>query len=280
MQRPKAWICLLSDTTTGKSMSVQLQPQTADLEQWVALAQRENVAFEVMDLLLVSGICDFEKQEHIVEQYWKTGMAKSVHGAFIDVNPASGDPEFRELSRRRCRESCEIAAAMGAGNLIFHSSAFPFLRGAYLENWAAGCASFYEELANHYPVRIFIENAQDVDPTPLRMLMERVSSNRIGVCLDIGHAHYSRAPVSLWFEQLGQWIEYLHLSDNMGRFDDHLPLGQGSIDWALVNRHWGSLGKDIPITLETGDMQSTKESLCFLREKGYFGLEGKIHEKF
>ena len=42
-------------------------------------------------------------------------MAASVHGAFIDVNPASGDLRFRELSRKRCRESCEIAAALGAG---------------------------------------------------------------------------------------------------------------------------------------------------------------------
>ena len=274
MQRPKAWICLLSDTTTGKSMSVQLQPQTADLEQWVALAQRENVAFEVMDLLLVSGICDFEKQEHIVEQYWKTGMAKSVHGAFIAVNPASGDPEFRELSRRRCRESCEIAAAMGAGNLIFHSSAFPFLRGAYLENWAAGCAAFYEELVEMYPVKIYIENAQDIDPTPLRKLMDKVHSDRIGVCLDIGHVNYSGVPVTQWFEELGDRIHYLHLSDNMGKFDDHLPLGQGSIDWDLVHTLWKSLGRDIPITLETGNLETTKESIRFLHRNGYFGLRG------
>ena len=255
-------------------MSIQLQPQIADLEQWVMLAQQEGAVFEVMDPFFLSGIGDFGKHKKIAEQYRKTGLAKSVHGAFIDVNPASGDPEFRELSRRRCRESCEIASALGAGNLVFHSSAFPFLRGAYLNNWADTCAAFYEELAASYPIRIYLENAQDVDPTPLRELMERLQSDRIGVCLDIGHVNYTRVPVNQWFEKLGQWIGYLHLSDNLGHFDDHLPLGQGSIDWELVNQLWKRSGKDIPITLETGDMDSTRESLRFLRKHQYFGLEG------
>ena len=260
-------------------MSVQLQPQSGNLEQWVKLAQEECAAFEVMDPFFLSGIGNFEKYRQVAEQYRETGMAVSVHGAFIDVNPASGDPDFRELSRKRCRESCEIALALGAENVVFHSSAFPFLRGAYLENWAAGCASFYEELVAQYPVRICIENAQDLDPTPLRSLMEQVHSDRVGVCLDIGHIHYSRTPVSQWFSQLGEWIRYLHLSDNMGEFDDHLPLGKGSIPWEQVNELWESLGKDIPITLETGDLVSTKESLYFLRKHHYFGLEGIGNEK-
>jgi sugar phosphate isomerase/epimerase len=261
-------------------MSIQLQPQSVNLEQWVLLARKESAAFEVMDPFSLSSVGDFGKHEKIAEQFQKTGIAKSMHGAFIDVNPASSDPDFRQLSRQRCRESCEIASALGAVNVVFHSSAFPFLRGAYLENWAADCASFYTELAAQYPVRICIENAQDLDPTPLRKLMEHIDSDRIGVCLDIGHIHYSRIPVGEWFEQLGQWVQYLHLSDNMGSFDDHLPLGQGSIDWDLVNGLWNALRRDIPITLETGNLVSTRESIRFLRRHGYFGLKGNVNEKF
>ena len=260
-------------------MSIQLQPQSTELEQWLTLAQEECVSFEVMDPFFLSGIGCFGKYKQIAEQYRKSGKVASVHGAFMDVNPASGDPAFRELSRQRCRESCEIALALGAGNVIFHSSAFPFLRGAYLENWADSCASFYGELVGRYPVRLYIENAQDLDPTPLRKLMEKACSDRIGVCLDIGHIHYSRSPVCQWFDQLGEWIQYLHLSDNMGKFDEHLPLGKGSIDWAQVNKLWESLGRDIPVTLETGDLKSAQETICFLRKHQYFGLEGIGNEK-
>ena len=270
----KAWTCLPSVTIIGNSMSIQLQPQITDLEQWVSLAQEECAVFEVMDPFFLFDIGNFEKHKYTAERFRKTGMAASLHGAFIDVNPASGDPNFRELSWKRCRESCEIAAALGAGNLVFHSSAFPFLRGAYLENWAISCASFFEQLVEQYSVRIYIENAQDLDPQPLRKLMETVQSDRIRVCLDVGHAHYSRAPLCQWFEQLGEWIEYLHLSDNMGEYDDHLPLGQGNIDWMMVNQCWKDLGKEIPITLETGNLEATKKSLRFLHKHQYFGVEG------
>ena len=245
----------------------------------MTLARQENAGFEMMDPFLLPSIGDFGKQLNIAEQYRKTGMAHSVHGAFIDVNPASGDPDFRNLSRQRCRESCEIATALGAGNLVFHSSAFPFLRGAYLENWAAGCAAFYEELAETYGLNLFIENAQDTDPTPLRKLMESIRSPKVRVCLDIGHGNYSRAPISRWFAELSPWIGYLHLSDNLGQFDDHLPLGQGSIDWALVDRLWQSLERPVFVTLETGDLESTRESLRFIRCNGYFGLKGNGHEE-
>lgn len=261
-------------------MAIQLQPQCADLDQWVTLAREECASFEVMDPFFLSGIGNFGKYLGTAQQYRHTGMVTSVHGAFIDVNPASGDPDFRELSRQRCRESCEIALALGAENVVFHSSAFPFLRGSYLENWAERCASIYEELVARYPVRIYIENAQDLDPTPLRCLMEQIHLDRIGVCLDIGHINYSRTPVRQWFEQLGQWIQYLHLSDNMGGFDDHLPLGKGNIDWGQVNQLWEALGKDIPVTLETGNLESTQESIYFLRKHHYFGLEGIGNEKF
>lgn len=261
-------------------MAIQLQPQSAELEQWVTLAREEGTAFEVLDPFFLSGIGNFGKYGEIAQRYRESGLAASVHGAFIDVNPASGDPDFRELSRRRCRESCEIAVTLGAGNLVFHSSAFPFLRGAYLENWAAGCAAFYEELAAKYPVKLYIENAQDLDPTPLRKLMEKLHSDRVGVCLDIGHVNYSRAPIAQWFDELGEWIQYLHLSDNHGEFDDHLPLGQGCVDWELVNQLWKALGNDIPVTLETGTLAATRKSISFLRDHQYFGMEGNGHEQF
>ena len=254
-------------------MSLQLQPQATEPEKWILLAQKEQAVFEIMDTLSLpeTGNCG------INAQFRNNGMAASVHGAFIDVNPASGDPLIRELSRKRCRESCALAVSVGASNVVFHSSAFPFLRGAYLNNWASVCASFYDELAAQYPVKIYIENAQDLDPEPLRKLRDSVSSDRIGVCLDIGHANYSRVPMEQWFDVLEDSIGYFHLSDNNGSFDDHLPLGQGTVDWQLIHRRWEQLGRDIPITLETGSLADTEKSLAFLKARGYLGMKGNQH---
>ena len=59
----------------------------------------------------------------------------------------------------------------------------------------------------------------------------------------------------------------------MGEFDDHLPLGAGSINWEKLNRLWQRLGRSMPATLEVGGINGVEESLHFLRENGYFGLE-------
>ena len=89
-----------------------------------------------------------------------------------------------------------------------------------------------------------------------------------------GHAHYSSEPIEKWFDVLGEYIQYIHLSDNMGRFDDHLPIGSGSIDWEKVDGMWRSLGRNMPMTLEVGGIAGVEKSLRFLRKNNCFGMRG------
>ena len=251
---------------------IQVQPQYAQKAQWEALALREDLSYEALELSmppLLGG--DWEECR---DWYRASGRTRALHGAFIDVNPASGDPAFRELSRQRCRESCALAQALGAEYVVFHSSAFPFLRGAYLSRWAGVCAEFYGELAERYGLSVCVENSMDLDPEPLCALLKEASAAQVKVCLDIGHAHYARAPLEEWFDSLGEHIGYLHLSDNHGQFDDHLPLGAGSVNWALADRLWRQLGRRIPMTLEVGGITGAEQSLAYLKQHGYFGLGG------
>lgn len=251
---------------------LRIQPQFSHSDQWARLAQRESLFYEALELSMAP-MLDGNAAAACREWYKRSGRVNAIHGAFIDVNPASGDPAFRELSRRRCRESCALGAELGAEHVVFHSSAFPFLRGGYLENWADLCAAFYMELAEDSGLTLCIENSQDLDPEPLEELMRRTGDG-VQVCLDIGHANYSDTPLEAWFDVLGPSIACLHLSDNMGRFDDHLPLGDGGIDWAMVDRLYQDLGKELPMTLEVGGIRGVEKSLAFLHRNGYFGLEG------
>jgi sugar phosphate isomerase/epimerase len=53
---------------------------------------------------------------------------------------------------------------------------------------------------------------------------------RVGVCLDTGHTalgrHWHR-----FVEVSGSRLIHVHASDNRGQFDDHLPPGEGHLDW-------------------------------------------------
>ena len=142
-----------------------------------------------------------------------------------------------------------------------------------MDTWAGRCADFYTELAETYGLGIRVENSQDIDCTPLIKLMQRVRKGDVAICLDVGHAHYSFEPMEKWFDVLGEYIQYLHLSDNMGKFDDHLPIGSGSIDWEKLNVLWKNLGRNMPATLEVGGIAGVEESLRYLRKNGCFGIE-------
>ena len=245
---------------------LQIQPARASRDKWEEFASAKGISFEILELSTPPALNESGLFENCVEWYRASGRSRSLHG-----NPGSGDALFRELSRKRCRESCEAAKRTGAENVVFHSSCFPFLRGAYLEGWSALCADFYDELAGEYDLNIFIENSPDIDPEPLKNLMSVIKNKRIGVCLDLGHANYSEVGIAGWFEELGEKIGYLHLSDNMGTYDDHLPLGKGSIDWYEADRLWRGLNRDTPLTLEVGNLDNVMESVDFLESNGFFG---------
>lgn len=249
-----------------------IQPNYTKADQWSALAEHEGLCYEVLELSMSPFLGNTGLSSPLIEWYRKSGRVKSLHGAFIDVNPASGDAAFAKLSKKRCEESCAQAAELGAEYVVFHGSCFPFLRGAFLDNWVSGCGDFYAGLAQRYNLRLCIENSMDVDTRPLKALMDSCGSDKIGICLDLGHANYSREPLEKWFGELGEHIFCLHLSDNMGGFDEHMPLGDGTVDWKKADSLYRSLGKPLPMTLEVGGIENVKKSLAFLKEHGYFGM--------
>jgi sugar phosphate isomerase/epimerase len=121
-------------------------------------------------------------------------------------------------------------------------------------------------------VRILIENLQNEITTPEHILeILRVGHfDRVGVCLDIGHAHLAEPPsdsqpnvgIDAAFELLKPRIAQLHLHDNQGTKDDHLWPGSGNIDWQNVARQIATLPANTPGILEIAhDLEETPESV-------------------
>lgn len=65
----------------------------------------------------------------------------------------------------------------------------------------------------------------------LLRLMDAVDDENFGAVLDTGHQHAQKEILPLSVEKLGKRIFYLHVSDNDGRDNKHLRLGDGTIDW-------------------------------------------------
>src|SRR5271154_667609 len=127
-------------------------------------------------------------------------------------------------------------------------------------------------------VRILIENLQNDITSPEHILeILRVGHfDRVGVCLDIGHAHLARSENNIGideaFELLKPRIAELHLHDNHSTKDDHLWPGTGAIDWQNVAKHIATLPANTPGILEIAhDLEETPESVTTKASQAFSG---------
>jgi sugar phosphate isomerase/epimerase len=72
----------------------------------------------------------------------------------------------------------------------------------------------------------------------------------IGLHLDVGHAHLRGNHLAGLVEAFGDRIAHVHVHDNGGFRDEHLPLGAGKVDWPAAARLIRGTGYDGTVTLE------------------------------
>jgi sugar phosphate isomerase/epimerase len=66
-------------------------------------------------------------------------------------------------------------------------------------------------------------------------ILDALDRTDVGVCLDTGHAALSGDLGNL-LRKLAGHLKMIHAHDNCGHRDDHLPPGDGHIDWEMVVR--------------------------------------------
>jgi sugar phosphate isomerase/epimerase len=111
--------------------------------------------------------------------------------------------------------------------------------------------------ARHAGVTICIENTTSEmgDPAYLRSFVDETRLTGLRINFDIGHAHLSDGPeaerIPRSFEPVHELVASVHIHDNHGEKDEHLPPYDGTIDWpaALPILRSGPI-KDLPLTLE------------------------------
>jgi len=81
-------------------------------------------------------------------------------------------------------------------------------------------------------VTLLAENIDNEIATPDRLpeIVKAAHFDDIGFCFDIGHAHFGLG-VRASFNTMQDRIRSTHLHDNHGERDEHLWIGEGTIDW-------------------------------------------------
>jgi sugar phosphate isomerase/epimerase len=129
-------------------------------------------------------------------------------------------------------------------------------RGEALGNVVAGIRLAIPELERRQ-MRLALENhtraiiADPIGdhPRDFDRVMAELGSRRIGRTLDIGHAHINNH-LEEFLRQPFDRVFNIHLHDNLGAEDQHLPVGEGTIPWGAILPRIAREGYRGPLTFE------------------------------
>ncbi len=187
------------------------------------------------DVLDSAKLSDFEKLSCDFDNY---NLYSTIHATFLDLNPGSTDPLIRKATRLRVEQTLEIAEVLRSKIVVFHPGYSRIVHGSVRERWIENSVSFWQEQQDKIKAagcRVAIENIFEEEPSTLLQLLEQLDHTMFGHCFDSGHFNmFATVSLKEWFATLGHYIIESHLHDNHGSADEHLPVGEGEIDFHEV----------------------------------------------
>jgi sugar phosphate isomerase/epimerase len=149
------------------------------------------------------------------------------------------DPSMREYRREFIRRAAYIAAALGASAVSFWSGT-PVDRApsaVLMERLVESCAILAQEAESLQDVKLAFEPEPGMfleTAAQYAELFERVNHPRFGLTLDIGHLHCSNEPIGPTIRRWKDVLWNIHIEDMRRGVHEHLPFGDGEIDFREV----------------------------------------------
>jgi sugar phosphate isomerase/epimerase len=184
----------------------------------------------------------------------EAGRRATIHAAFSDLVTGASDSKIRQVSIERIVFAIDMAEIFDAGHVIFHSGYDEWRHGEHQDKFlekAVESISILLEHASGKGIKLMLENVYEPTPWLHSEIFSRFETEFLGFCLDPGHAVvFSGTPPMEWLKAVGERLGQMHVHDNMGKQDDHLPPGRGIIDFDAIFRRVNEAGLRPVITIE------------------------------
>ncbi len=214
-----------------------------------ALPVVRDGGFNMVEVCSFPAHLDYHDPAHVAKAAVlmnRLGMeAHSFHAPFAHhIDISSLDPSQRAASVREVFAACNAAHALGARCLVLHPG--PEKEGKPKpEEWyhRMVCATAsLNEVARHcrdLGIMLLLENMLPHlmfgHTSDMLYLLGAIRETNVGTCLDTGHAFLS-GDIRTVVHKLSGHLRMLHANDNLGDRDNHLPPGEGAIDWTSLIR--------------------------------------------
>ena len=190
------------------------------------------------------------------------------------VSTADLTPSLREASLNEVLNSLDVAAELECLKVVLHPSYMlglsVFVREKARE-YALDSLDAIMIKANQLGLIICFENMFSrthslVKPDDFVEIFDKFP--KLKLTLDTGHAHIGdkdgRRALDL-IKRFPDRISHIHASDNLGKEDNHLPVGAGTVNFPEIVKAIKEIGYDDTITLEV--FSKDRDYLRISREK-------------
>lgn len=194
----------------------------------------------------------------------------SLHCPFVGLMFVHPDPDLVKPFFRRLGRSISAAERIGATHCVIHGGKIPgayliLKEGIELDEFIDLFTRRLKPVTDRFEdssVEICIENL--LPPLLPRNINETIkikeSFPQLGFCLDIAHSEVTgETPLYLEAEELD--IDHVHLSDNDRKSDQHLPVGQGKIDFETILSKLKSRGYSGKLIIENNSLEDILRSV-------------------
>jgi len=162
-------------------------------------------------------------------------LSVTIHGPFMDLSPGGVDNMVRKVAVDRFSQTLDVASYFQPSAIVFHAGYNKWYFNGNSKLWLERSLLTWEPIlkkAKELKIPLALENVFEEEPSTLRDLMIAFEDPFFGICFDLGHYYlFAKVPMKQWIEVLGKYFIELHLHDNHKNSDDHLPMGEGEINF-------------------------------------------------
>jgi len=216
-------------------------------------------------------------------------------GLAFDVGNFDTDGRINAIGQHR--KHLQFCASLGAAYYVIHpgfdnywkngggtwddekkTATFPRVESTIGRLWETNASSLAElaDFAADLGVRIALETGPPniMTPAETMQVVRLANKKNVGVCVDTGHVNVGAViKPSDAIRQIGRLTWTLHLNDNHGDGDFHLPPGKGNIDWAAVAKALSDAGYDGALNIELSPADWKKEDAWMALKEGVLFLQ-------
>ena len=212
---------------------------------------------------------DIEKE--LAELLKSQPLEIQVHAPLSDINIAGANPYMRESALNEIKKAISASGNLGVKVMTLHPGFRTplYKRPEKVREETKKSLKILERHALDSGITLALENMPDtfitVGKAPWE-LEEMTEGLEVKWCFDVGHANTTGTMDD--FLKHKERFANIHLHDNNGKMDEHLPLGDGDIEWKKVFRGLKGYGGNLVLEMDRG-MGDALKSLESLKEVGF-----------